>query len=279
MIKIGAYAVMQDDGELVDVETFTHFAHSLKLDIVDYHLGKGFESHERDYLLRLKLLCLKYGMAIGYLGSGGGFVGTEEELETKVNKAKGDVDIASFLGAPMIRLFGGRPKDDDPDPERTWADTIRSFRDVADYAVTKAIALGVQNHGPPARPRGEDILRILRDTDRPNMSLIMDTGQWWPDYGSGQGGDFKPNDDIYEYMEQVASHASYVRAKIHKIDSGKDEYIDYERVAEILNRAGFNGTVSAVYEGQNYSDCTDYESIEWGTSHLRDVLRRAGLAI
>ena len=273
MIKVGCYAVMHDkNGELVDVETFTHFARTLDLDVIDYHLGKGFPSKEPDFLRRLKIQCLKYGMPIGYVASGGGFVGTEQELRRKVDQAKVDVDIASYMGAPMIRLFGGRPRDDDPEPEATWADTIRCFQEVADYAATKAINLGLQNHGPPARPRGEDILRILRETDRDNITSIMDTGQWWPDYGWNQGGEFEPNESIYEYMEQVAPHASYVRAKILKIDTGREEYIDYQRVVDILRSVKFNGVMSVVYEGQRYSNCDDYEAIRLGVRHLRDVL-------
>ncbi len=276
MIKLGCYAVMQDEkGQLVDVETFTHFARTLNLDMIDYHLGKGFLSRDPDYLLRLKTLCLKSGLPIGYVASGGGFVGAEQELRQKVDKAKADVDIAAFMGSPMIRLFGGRPRDDDPDPESTWSDTVRCFQEVADYAATKAIALGLQNHGPPARPRGEDILRILHDTDRDNMSLIMDTGQWWPDYGSNQGGDFVPNENIYDYMEQVAPHASYVRAKIYKIDTGREEYIDYERVIRILQAVDFNGAISVVYEGRRYSRCDDCEAIRLGVNHLRELLDAA----
>ncbi len=275
MIKLGCYGVLQDEsseGGFVEIEKFVRFAYDLRLDVVDFHLGKGFISHDLDYLRRIKLLCLKLGLPIGYLGSGGGFVGTEEELRAKIEKAKGDVDIAVTLGAPMIRLMGGRPKDDDPDPEATWSDTIRSFQEVADYAAGKAVSLGVQNHGPPARPRGQDILRILRDTDRDNVTHIMDTGQWWPDYGTGMGGDFQPNEAIYDYMEQVVSKAAYVRAKIHKIDTGREEYVDYERVLRLLNGVGYNGVLSMVYEGQRYSDCDDFEAIRLGTAHLRQML-------
>ena len=93
-----------------------------------------------------------------------------------------------------------------------------------------------------------------------------------PDYGWNMGGDFKPNESIYEYMEQVVPQASYVRAKIYKIDSGREEYIDYERVIDILKSTNYNGAVSVVYEGQPYSDCDDYEAIRLGVSHLRKLL-------
>ncbi len=272
-MKIGVFAFMQDTpGEVVDVETFTHFAASLNVDIVEYHLRKGFESHERPFLQRLRALCNEYGLPIGYLGSTGGFAGTDEELQAKIVQVKGDVDIAAIMGVPLLRLMGGRPRDDDPDPENTWARTVRSFQDVADYAVDKGVNIGVHNHAPPARPRGADMIRIVQEVDRDNVCLIMDTGQWWPDYGSGQGGDFEPNEAIYDYMEQAIPYASYVRAKFYKIDSGREEYIDYERVADILKRNGYDGTVSVVFEGQRYSNCSDREAIAMAVAQLRDTL-------
>ena len=80
-----------------------------------------------------------------------------------------------------------------------------------------------------------------------------------------------PNVDIYQYMEQTAPYASYVRAKIYKIDSGREEWIDYERVMAILRAVDFNGAMSIVYEDQGNA-CTPREAIALAVAHLRDVL-------
>ncbi len=272
-MNIGVFAFMlTESGEVVDVETFTHFAAGLKVDTVEYHLRKGFLSYEESFLRRLKGLCDDYGIEIGYLGPTGGFVGADRELRERIDQVKGDVDIAALMGVPMLRLMGGRPTDDDPHSERTWARTISSFQEVADYAAGKGVIIGVHNHAPPARPRGADMVRIVKDTDRENVTLIVDTGQWWPDYGSGQGAEFQPNEAIYDYIEEAVPYASYVRAKFYKIDSGREEYIDYERVADILKRNRYEGPVSVVYEGQRYSDCPDNEAITLAVDHLRKTM-------
>ena len=106
MMKLGCFAVLRDKdnpGQFVDIESFIRFAYELRLDVIDFHLRKGFLSYEPDYLRHIKVLCLKYGLPIGYLGSGGSFVGAEQELRERVERAKADVDLAVFLGAPMIR--------------------------------------------------------------------------------------------------------------------------------------------------------------------------------
>lgn len=273
MMKIGVFAFMLDEnGEMADVETFTHFAASLNVDNIEYHLRKGFSSHEEAFLRKLKKLCNSYDLSVGYLGSSGGFVGTHKELSSLVSKVMGDIDIAALMGVPMLRLMAGRPADDDPNKEKTWTKTIRCFQEVADYAFSKGVSIGVHNHAPPARPRGEDMVRIVSETNRKNVTLIVDTGQWWPDYGTGQGGVFKPNEAIYDYIEQAIPYASYVRAKFYKIDSGREEYIDYGRVADILKRNGYDGPISVVYEGQRYSTCTDRKAISLAVEHLKETM-------
>jgi hypothetical protein len=77
--------------------------------------------------------------------------------------------------------------------------------------------------------------------------------------------------DIYDYMEQTASQASYVRAKIYRIDSGREEWIDYERVFKILRAVGFNGCVSIVYEDQG-NRCDELEAVRLAVKHLREVM-------
>ena len=80
-----------------------------------------------------------------------------------------------------------------------------------------------------------------------------------------------PDIDIYEYMEQTAPYAPYVRAKIYRIDTGPEEWIDYGRVMEILSAADFNGTMSIVYEDQGNA-CGPREALALAVTHLRDVI-------
>ena len=172
-MKIGVYSSMfgQDDPpQLESVESYLAWAYTLKLDVIDFHSGRGFQSKDPDYLLGVKMKCLQYGLSVGYLASGGHFVGSDEELEEKVEKAKEDADVAAFLGAPMIRLFCGQPLVDPEEQKRE----IRCFQAAADYAAGRGVVVGLQNH--PST--GEDVLRILEETDRENFTLIMDTGQW-----------------------------------------------------------------------------------------------------
>ena len=269
-MKVGVYASMfgkDDPPQLESVESYLELAYELKLDGVDFHSGRGLRSKDPDYLLEVKMTCLRYGLPIGYLASGGHFVGTDEELEQKLVKVRDDADVAAFLGAPMIRLFCGMPLEDSEERRRE----IRCFQAAADYSAEKGVIVGLQNH--PST--GEDVLRILEETNRENMTLIMDTGQWVGSPARNNGVP-DPEIDTYAFMEQTARHTAYVRAKFYKIDSGKEEWLDYPRIIQILKAANFNGMVSVVFEGKDINACDDPEVIRRAVAHLRAVIAEVG---
>ena len=286
MIKLACNSLIAvEDGRHMDAEEFVDFAYDLRLDAVDLQLDRGLRSRERDYLLRLKRLCLERGLPIGFLGIGSGFIDStapahegglgaplpRTELRRRMDEAKAAIDDVAFMGAPLIRIFGGSVPEGTEDRDALWAEMIASYQEISDYAAGRGVFIGLHNHPPVDSPTGEEILQILRDTDRPNFTFILDTGRWYGSPGTSPMGVSDPDVDIYEYMEQTAPYASYVRAKIYKIDSGREEWIDYGRVMDVLRGVDFNGTMSIVYEDQGNA-CGPREAIALAVSHLRDMI-------
>ena len=266
MIKVGMYASMFGKNEpprLDDVESFIEFAYELKLDAIEFRSDVGFQSKDPDYLRAIKIKCQKYGLPIGYLASGGHFVGSKEDLCSKIERIREDVDMAVFLGAPLIRVFCG----EQPEGAAAQATEIRYFQEACDIAAVKGIIVGLQNH--PCT--GENVLRILEQTQRDNFTLIMDTGQWTGSPTQKQGV-LDPNYDTYEFMRQTATHTSYVRAKFYKIDSGREEWLDYRRIVDILKEANYNGTMGIAFEGGTINDCDNREVMRRAAAHLHELL-------
>ena len=92
MIKLGCNAMLPVAAELpqtpkdnpanwIDIEELVHFIHGLRLDIIDFQLFRGFRSTDPNYLRRLKILCQRCGLPIGFLGVGSGFVGVESRAD------------------------------------------------------------------------------------------------------------------------------------------------------------------------------------------------------
>ena len=57
--------------------------------------------------------------------------------------------------------------------------------------------------------------------------------------------------------------------KFYKIESGKEEWLDYERIADILKKVNYNGCISIVYEGE-HEDRID--QVRKAASYLRTLL-------
>lgn len=267
-MKIGLYASMfgQDNPPTLEsIESYIDCAYELRLDLIDFRRDRGFDSKDPSYLFETKLNCLRKGLSIGYLASIGHFSGTDAELAEKVEAAKEDVDVALFLGASMIRIFtGSLPAREDQKRE------VRCFQEIADYAATKGISIGLQNH--PST--GDDIIRILEETDRENFSFMLDTGQWQDAPMYNGGGVTPPDHDLYRYIEQTAKYTTHVRAKFFKIDSGKEEYLDYERIVPVLVDAGYNGPLTVVFEGRDANACDDKEVIRLAAEQLRELANK-----
>ena len=107
--------------------------------------------------------------------------------------------------------------------------------------------------------------------NRENFTFILDTGRWQGSPGAGATSVADPAIDFYDFMAQTAPHATYVRAKIYKIDSGKEEWLDYERTIEILRTVNYNGNMSIVFEGQG-NQVSDLQAIGLAVTYLRRLL-------
>lgn len=261
MIKIGSnYLSLKN----TSVEDFIRVAYDLRLDCVDFH-QRAFESTAPAYLGSVKALCLQYGLPIGYIGVSGLFHGTAAERQEQIETFRQATDLAAFLGSPIIRAFCSNIPQSNGDGEETWPSMIAGYQAVADYAATKGIAVGLQNH--PST--GDEMLRIRGDVDRDNFHFIMDTGQWVGSPGSGPRGESDPEIDFYRFMEQTVPHARYVRTKFYKIESGQEEWLDYDRIVPMLKAVNYNGCISIVYEGEEEDRV---EQIRLAAAYLRRLL-------
>ena len=218
------------------------------------------------------MLCLRLGLPIGYLGVSNQFVGTETELREQVDMCRESIDVAAFIGAPLIRVFGGHVPPEIEDHEPLFEPLTRCSREVAEYGARKGVIVALQNHdNSNMASTAKDVLRILKETDHPNFSLILDTGQWQGAPGASLAGESDPSEDFYGYIGQTAPLAIYVRTKFYRNDSGKEEWLDYERIMAILRGVEYNGPLSIVYEGQAQGE-DRVNAVRKAAAELRSLL-------
>lgn len=253
MMKLGCMSLsyqQQFNAGKMDLFSFIERAYELRLDGIDIHV-RAFASEEPEYLRKVRMRCLRRGLAISYLGVSNNFGVAEEELPAQVATVKEGVDVAAFMGVPMVRVFAAWVRDG-ADEEQIWAQMMPCFREIAAYGQEKGVVIGLHNHNHGCVTRtGKDVRRILETVDSPYFSHILDTGQYVGSPGaSGSGGRMDHVEQLYASIEETAPLAVHVRAKIYRIQTGEETWLDYPRIFEILNRVGYNGWVSIVYEGQ-----------------------------
>ena len=247
MIKIGCNSLSVPE---MSVEEFLEQAYEWRLDTVDIH-RRVLDSTDPAYLLEIKQRLLEYGLPLGYIGVSGGFVGDEEHLQGQIATHKEAIDVASFLGSPIIRCFGGNLPSAAADPDDYWDPMVRAMREVAIYGAENGVIVGLQNHdNNNMASTADNVIDILADVDHPNFTHILDTGQWEGSIGASPRGDYDPAVDIYDHIARTAPYAWYVRTKFYRVETGEEAWIDYDRVFEILADVGFNGYISIVYEGE-----------------------------
>ncbi len=187
MMKLGCMSLSYKDqfaaGEM-DLVRFIDRACELGLDGIDIHT-RAFALTDAAYLRDIRMRCLKRGLAISYIGVSNNFGRPEPELQEAVDEVKQWVDVAAFMGVPLVRIFAAWIPEGEPE-EAVWARMMPCMHKVAAYGEEKGVVLGLHNHNHGCVTRtGKEVRRIIEEVNNPYFSHILDTGQifaaWIPE--------------------------------------------------------------------------------------------------
>ena len=276
MIKLSLQSLCYRDtfnaGNITMLEIIDR-AFEYRMDGVDLHFTH-FASTEDDYLEDVKQACLKRGLHMCYIGVSNNFGKTGDELREQIELMKKWIDIAAKMGIPMVRAFGSWVPEGETE-ESAWPRLVASTKEVAGYGQSKGVVVGLHNHNHGCIPAtGDQVVRLLDDVDSPYYSHILDTGQYLgsPGVSRGERGEVDEKWDFYGSIATSAPRAVHVRAKIYRIASGVEAWLDYDRIMPILKKVGFNGWMSIVFEGQDELD--ESAAVPLANSYMRSLLAK-----
>jgi sugar phosphate isomerase/epimerase len=256
-------------GQMDDIK-FIDTCAQLELDGVDFNLS-SLRALDRDHLKKIKKACLQRGLSIVCVGVSNNFGRPPGEHAAVREQVRQGIEVAQFLGAPAVRLFAGSVGQGQ-DRAAVWQRAVEGLRWAAEAGEKAGVMIGLQNHNHNNVTRtGEDVMRLLKEVDHPWCGHILDTGQYLGSLGAGSA---KPEDrrtyDVYKSIDQTARLAVLVRAKLYRIKSGKEEWLDYDRIFKTLRRVKYNGFVCLVYEGSQDMDAL--HAVPVGVKFLRGFL-------
>jgi sugar phosphate isomerase/epimerase len=232
----------------MDLAKFIVQARALGLDGVDLHM-QHLTSFDRIYLKQLRRTCLDNGLSIPSFPVSTEFWMYPERIPAEIEKCRVGMETGLFLGAPLVRVFvGSAPKEGNV--EEAFRRGVDALRRCAEIGADMGMVVALQNHSG-LTSTGDEMLRFYKEVNHPNFSLVLDTGHF-----TGRDGPRGPKreghtyEHYYRSVEQVAAIAPFVRVKLYQLDAeGREQFIDYQRIFDILRARHYNGFCCLVYEG------------------------------
>jgi sugar phosphate isomerase/epimerase len=185
------------------------------------------------YLNGLKRYLFRRGLSLAGTAIGGAFcLATPEERVQHVSFVKEWLDISSHLGSPVLRVFAGQPPDGVSTEEGAkWA--IAGLQECAEQARQVGVMIGLENHGG-LTGTADGLLKLLKGAGSDWLGALLDFGNY--------------EQDPYKEFEQTAPFTIMTHAKPTASFAGTRDWVDYRRVQQIMEAAGYQGFLSIEYE-------------------------------
>lgn len=186
------------------------------------------------YLASVRKHAFLKGIAISGTAIGNNFsLEKGQKRDEEVAKCKTWIDRASILGAPHIRVFAGHNKT----LPREEADklVVQALEECADYAGSKGILLGIENHD--AIGSAEHLLKLISDVKSPWLGVNLDSGN------------FKTPNPYHDF-ERCLPYAVNIQLKTEIRPTGENapQPADLPKLVSLIKTSGYQGFVALEYE-------------------------------
>lgn len=240
------------DGQAIDMSGFLDYCVEHEIEAAELTSYFFPPSADEAYFRELRREAFLKGVTISGTAIGNNFtLPRGPALEQQIEDAIRWIDRAAVLGAPHIRFFAGTGKQLASDPSRMDS-AAESLGRCAEYAASKGIFLGVENHGGLTP---DQLLEVVSRVDNPWFGINLDTGNFH-------------TEDPYADLARCVGHAVNVQVKASmKSPDNKNYPADFNKVATILRDAGYQGFVILEYEDEK-----PYDNVPSAMDQLRVAL-------
>ena len=170
-------------------------------------------------------------------------------------------EAAAFLGCHSIRV--NARSDDKLSYDYQLDLAADGLSRLVDFCSDLEINAIVENHGGLSS-NGAWLSALMKKIDHPRVGTL-------PDFGNFM---IQDNEwyDRYKGVEELMPFAKAVSAKSHEFDlNGNEVRTDYNKMMEIVHRAGYNGYVGIEYEGDKHSE---YDGIHLTLKLLKKIKKQ-----
>jgi sugar phosphate isomerase/epimerase len=233
----------------MDVFAFLRLCRELGLDGASLHV-RDLPGTKSETLARVRRAYLDQGLTVTMVTVSTDFGRPGPWRYDEFNRAREAIRIAAFLGAPLLRVFAGSAGES-ATRAASWARAVDGVRHMCEDATPVGMSIGLQNHNHGGLcGTGDDLVRFVREVDHPNLTVVLDCGQFKGSAGaSGASAAGKSRTDLLASIQQAAPLARHVRVKFYRPRAdGSEPEIPYDRVLDILDGVHYPGVLDIVYE-------------------------------
>ena len=208
----------------------------------------------REYVFKLKQKAHHAGVDISGGAIGNNFtVEPGEKLEEQMRHLQTWIDHYADLGAPVIRVFAGKPPANVSTKE-ALSRAIAALEQACEMAGRRGVMLAIENHD--------------FTTDVNHLMQIVD-GVKSPWFGVNfDSGNLGHSEDPYADMIRMAPYAINAQLKVTIRSADGKQPADLPRVVSVLRDAGYRGYVALEYEEKE----DPYVAIPRYVEQLRELL-------
>ncbi len=200
------------------------------VDLTGYYFPNYPQVPSDEYIYHIKRKAHLLGISISGTGVRNDFTNPDaEKRKADVQLIKNWIEVASKLGAPVLRVFAGvlNPKEYSWDTIAEWM--VKDLKECVAYGQKHGVIVAIQNHNDFIKT-AEDTIKIIEMVDMEWFGLILDTGS----YRIG---------DPYKEIEKVIKYAVNWQVKENIFENGIEVKTDLKKLFRIIKDSGYRGYV------------------------------------
>jgi len=200
------------------------------VDLTGYYFPNYPQVPSDEYIYHIKRKAHLLGLEITGTGIRNDYTNPDpEKRKADVQMIKQWIEVASKLGAPVIRVFSGviRPKEYTWNQIATWM--VKDIRECVEYGQKHGVIVAIQNHNDFIQT-ADDVIKIMKMVNMEWFGLILDVGSYH------QG-------DPYTQIAQTVQYAVNWQVKENIFVDGVEVKTDLKRLFKIIKESGYRGSL------------------------------------
>lgn len=215
------------------LDDVVHFCAQQRVDALDatgYYFPGYPKAPSDEYIYNLKRTAFLNGVQLSGTGVRNDFAVSDASARRRdIQMVKDWIEVASKLGAPVIRVFSGRARPEGYTFDQALEWMIAAFQECAEYGKQHGVILGLQQHNDFLKTADETI-RVINAVNSPWFGDILDIGS------------LRTNDP-YREIEKLVPYAVSWQIK-EKVGYGtKEVNTDLKQIKSIIDKVGYRGVL------------------------------------